>query len=85
MKVLRLVTLVAASSALVSVAAPSAQALDLGNSLSGTARSAGTAARNTVPVAQNLIGGKVGEKVQAVQKTIQGSSDAVSGVNDLVS
>ena len=85
MKVLRLVTLVAASSALVSVAAPSAQALDLGNSLSGTAQSAGTATRDTVPVAQSLIGGKVGEKVQAVQKTIQGGSDAVSGVNDLVS
>lgn len=84
MKLIRLLTVAAAGSALVAVAAPSAQALDLGNSLSGGAKSAGMATRNALPVVQGAIGGKVGEKVQDVQKTIQGGSDAVAGVNDLV-
>jgi len=85
MKALRILTIAAASSALISAAAPSAQALDAGMALGGTAKSAGTATRNAVPVVQNAIGGKVGEKVDAVQKTLNGSTEAVSGVNDLVS
>jgi hypothetical protein len=85
MKVLRIITIAAASSAIIAAVAPSAQAVDLGSALSGTAKSAGTATRNAVPAAQNIIGGKVGEKVQDVQKTIQGGTEAVSGVNDLVS
>ncbi|MFC1420042.1 hypothetical protein [Streptacidiphilus cavernicola] len=84
MKLIRLVTLAAAGSALVAVAAPAAQAQELSNSVTGAAKTAGMATRNALPVVQGAIGGKVGEKVQDVQKTIQGGSDAIAGVNDLV-
>ena len=77
MNALRLVTLAAA--------APSAQALDSGRALGTAAQAAGTAAHYVVPVAEGAIGSKVGQKVGAVQNTVKAGSDAVAGVNELVS
>jgi hypothetical protein len=80
MKALRILTIAAASSAILSAVVPSAQAVDLG--MAGKA--AGAATRNAVPVVENAIGAPVGAKVDAVQKTLNGGTEAVSGVNDLV-
>jgi hypothetical protein len=84
MNVIRLVTVAAASSALLTAAAPSAHALGLEGPLGTTAKAAGVATKYAVPVAENAVGDKVGEKVGALQNTLKAGTDAVAGVNQLM-
>ncbi|MFC1413907.1 hypothetical protein ACEZCY_32640 [Streptacidiphilus sp. N1-12] len=84
MNVIRLVTAAAAGTALLTAAAPAAHALDYTQALGGAAKTTGVAARTAVPVAEGVLGDKVGQKVEAVQKTVKAGTDAVAGVNELV-
>ncbi|GAA1149069.1 hypothetical protein GCM10009654_00290 [Streptomyces hebeiensis] len=87
MNLYRILTTAAAGSALLAAVAPSAQAaqaLDLGGTLSGTARTAATVGERAKPVAEQLLGDKVQKKVGAVKGVVQAGSDAVKAGNDLV-
>lgn len=86
MNALRLLTVAALGTAVVAAAAPAAQAQSpvLGHALNGTAKAAGVATRYAVPMAAGALGGKLAEKVHAAQTTLNGGTEAISGVNELV-
>ncbi|MFE3827041.1 hypothetical protein [Streptomyces sp. NPDC059092] len=84
MNVQRILTAAAAGSALLAAVAPSAQAFDLGSTLSGTAKTAAALGQEAKPVVQGVTGDKVGKKVGAVKKAVQAGTDAVQAGNELI-
>ncbi|MFJ5223308.1 hypothetical protein [Streptomyces sp. NPDC088400] len=75
----------AAGTALLAAVAPSAQALEFGNTLSSAAQTAATVAEKAEPVVDGVVGGKVNQKVGAVKGVVKAGADAVKAGNDLLS
>jgi hypothetical protein len=84
MNVQRILTAAAVGSALLAATAPSAQALDLAGTLSGTAQSATALGNEAKPVLDGVAGDKVARKVGAVKKAVQAGTDAVQAGNELI-
>ncbi|MFJ2116298.1 MULTISPECIES: hypothetical protein [unclassified Streptomyces] len=88
MNVQRILTAVAAGSALLAAAAPAAQAapaFDLGGTLVSTAQTAAAVGSEAAPVLEGVTGGKVARKVGAVKDVVQAGADAAKATHDLVS
>ncbi|MFI9100208.1 hypothetical protein ACIGXA_06765 [Streptomyces fildesensis] len=85
MNVRRFLTAAAASSALLAAAAPCAQALDFGGTLSGTAQTAATTGQQAKEAAQSVVGDKLDRKVGAVKDTVKAGKDAMKAGHELVS
>ncbi|GAA0616907.1 hypothetical protein [Streptomyces crystallinus] len=65
--------------------APSAQALDLGRTISSAAHTATVAGTQAKPVAQQIVGDKLDKRVQAVKNAVKAGTDAAQAGHDLVS
>ncbi|MDJ0343396.1 hypothetical protein QMK19_19450 [Streptomyces sp. H10-C2] len=85
MNVRRILTVAAASSALLAAAAPGARALDFGGTLSSTAVTAQSASEQAKSTAQGVIGDKLDKKVGSVKDTVKAGQDAMRAGNNLVS
>ncbi|WP_066946555.1 hypothetical protein [Streptomyces lushanensis] len=78
--------LAAAGSALLAAVLPStAQAADLGDTLSSTAQTASAVGEEAGPVVEGVIGDKVNRKVNAAKGVVKGSTDAVKSGRELLS
>ncbi|WP_150130441.1 hypothetical protein [Streptomyces sp. 150FB] len=84
MNMYRFLATAAAGSALLAVVAPSAQALDLGSTLSSTAKTATVAGEKAKPVVDQVLGDTAGKKVAAVKGVLKGGSDVVKNGNALL-
>ncbi|MEV6792816.1 hypothetical protein AB0M87_12595 [Streptomyces sp. NPDC051320] len=87
MNVRRILTTAAAASALLAAIAPAAQAAqasDLGGNLGSTAKTASVVGEHAKPVAEGVVGDKVGEKVHAVKDAARAGSDLLTAGNELM-
>ncbi|MFJ8310918.1 MULTISPECIES: hypothetical protein [unclassified Streptomyces] len=84
MNVRRYLAAAAAGTALAAALSPSAHALDLGGTLSGTARTASAAGAQIKPAAQRVVGDKVGQKVAAVKSEVTAGNEAMAAARDAV-
>ncbi|MFD7020675.1 hypothetical protein [Streptomyces sp. NPDC059161] len=84
MNVRRYLAAAAAGTALAAALSPSAHALDLGNTLSGAARTTTAAGTQVKPAAETVVGDKVSRKVAAVKNGVRAGTEAVTAANDAV-
>ncbi|MFJ4919911.1 hypothetical protein [Streptomyces sp. NPDC088725] len=84
MNMYRFLATAAAGSALLAVVTPSAQALDLGNTLSGTAKTTSAVGSQAAPVVDQVLGDTAGKKVTALKGVVKGAGDTVKSANDLM-
>ncbi|WP_143676651.1 hypothetical protein [Streptomyces sp. TLI_146] len=65
--------------------APSAQAFDLGRTISSAAQTAAVAGQKAKPVAEGIVGPHFDKKVKAAGDAVKAGTDAVKAGHDLVS
>ncbi|MEU1075203.1 MULTISPECIES: hypothetical protein [unclassified Streptomyces] len=65
--------------------APSAQALDIGRTISGAALTASAAGRQVKPVTEGVVGRNLDKRVNAAKKAVKAGSDAVEAGRELTS
>ncbi|WP_371657207.1 MULTISPECIES: hypothetical protein [unclassified Streptomyces] len=65
--------------------APSAQAFDLGRTISSAAQTASVAGQKAKPVAEGIVGPNLNKRVKAVGDAVKAGTDAAKAGHDLVS
>ncbi|MEU5436029.1 hypothetical protein AB0G73_21980 [Streptomyces sp. NPDC020719] len=65
--------------------APSAQALDLGRTISSAAHTATVAGEQAKPVAEQIVGHNLNKRVKAVGEAVRAGTDAAKAGHELLS